>query len=40
MIFVDTSFFIELLDPQDEHHSRAVEALEGFQGKRLKDLLL
>jgi len=40
MIFVDTSFFIALLDPQDKNHSRAVEALEGFQGKRLKDLLL
>jgi predicted nucleic acid-binding protein len=40
VIFVDTSFFIALLDPQDKHHARAVEALEGFQGKRLKDLLL
>jgi predicted nucleic acid-binding protein len=26
MIFVDTSFFIALLDPQDKNHSHAVEA--------------
>ena len=40
MIFVDTSFFIALLDPQDTNHARAVEALQAFQGKRLSDLLL
>jgi hypothetical protein len=40
MIFVDTGFFVALLDPRDENHSRAVEALEGFQNRRLKDLLL
>jgi uncharacterized protein len=40
MIFVDTSFFIALLDPRDKNHSRAVEALAAFQGKRLSDLLL
>ena len=27
MIFVDTSFFVALLDPQDTNHPRAVEAL-------------
>jgi len=40
MIFVDTSFFIALLDPQDQNHSRAVEALEEFKGQRLSDQLL
>ena len=40
MIFVDTSFFIALLDPQDTNHPRAVEAFQAFQGKRLSDLLL
>ncbi len=40
MIFVDTSFFIALLDPQDENHSRAVGAFEAFQGTRLSDRLL
>jgi hypothetical protein len=40
MIYVDTSFFVALLDPQDKNHARAVEAFEGFQGHRLKDLLL
>jgi predicted nucleic acid-binding protein len=40
MIFVDTRFFIALLDPQDRNHPRAVEALRVFQGKRLSDLLL
>ena len=40
MIFVDTSFFVALLDPRDRNHTRAVEALEALQGRRLKDLLL
>jgi predicted nucleic acid-binding protein len=40
MIFVDTSFFIALLDPQDRNHPRAVEAFRVFQGKRLSDLLV
>jgi len=40
MIYVDTSFFVALLDPRDKNHARAVEAFEGFQGRRLKDLLL
>ena len=40
MIFVDTSFFIALLDPQDKNHSRAAEAFEAFHGQRLSDLLL
>jgi predicted nucleic acid-binding protein len=40
MIFVDTSFFVALLDPEDKNHTRAVEALESFQNRRLKDLLL
>lgn len=40
MIFVDTSFFIALLDPRDTNHPRAVEALQEFQGRRLSDLLL
>jgi predicted nucleic acid-binding protein len=40
MIFVDTSFFVALLDPRDKNHTRAVEAFEAFQGRRLKDLLL
>jgi predicted nucleic acid-binding protein len=38
--FVDTSFFVALLDPQDENHTRAVEAFEGFQNLRLNDQLL
>jgi predicted nucleic acid-binding protein len=33
MIFVDTSFFVALLDPRDRNHTRAVEALEA--GHRL-----
>lgn len=40
MIFVDTSFFVALLDPRDKNHSRAVEALEGLENRRLRDLLL
>jgi predicted nucleic acid-binding protein len=40
MIFVDTSFFIALLDPHDANHPRAVEAFHAFQGSRLSDLLL
>ena len=37
MIYVDTNFFVALLDPRDKNHARAVEALEIFQGRRLKD---
>ena len=40
MTFVDTSFFVALLDPRDKNHVRAVEAFEGFQNLRLKDQLL
>ena len=40
MTFVDTSFFVALLDPRDKNHSRAVEAIEAFENRRLKDLLL
>jgi predicted nucleic acid-binding protein len=40
MIFVDTSFFIALLDPRDANHPRAVEEFHAFQGRRLSDLLL
>ena len=40
MIFVDTSFFVALLDPRDTNHSRAVAAFDDFDGKRLKDQLL
>ena len=31
MIFVDTSFFVALLDPRDKNHTRAVEAFETLQ---------
>lgn len=40
MIFVDTSFFVALLDPDDANHSRAVAAFEPFKGRRLKDEFL
>jgi uncharacterized protein len=40
VIFVDTSFFVALLDPKDTHHRRAVEAFDAFKGKRLRDQLL
>ncbi len=40
MIFIDTSFFVALLDPRDGNHTRAVEAFEEFETRRLKDLLL
>ncbi len=40
MIFVDTSFFVALLDPDDKNHARAVGAFEEFEGKRLSALLL
>ncbi len=40
MIFVDTSFFVALLDPRDHNHARAVEAFEEFEGKQLRSLLL
>jgi predicted nucleic acid-binding protein len=36
VIFVDTSFFVALLDPRDKNHTRAVEALESFQNRRLR----
>jgi len=40
VIFVDTSFFVALLDPRDKNHARAVEAFEEFEGKRLSTSLL
>ncbi len=40
MIFVDTSFFVALLDPRDTNHSRAVAAFDDFGGRRLRDQLL
>jgi len=40
VIFVDTSFFVALLDPRDGNHARAVEAFEDFRGKRLSHELL
>ncbi len=40
MIFVDTSFFIALLDPRDQNHSRAAEALAEYRGQSLPDVLL
>lgn len=40
MIFVDTSFFVALLDPRDTNHARAVKALEKFEGQRLSTVLL
>ena len=40
MIFVDTSFFVALLDPKDRHHRQAVEAFGAFKGQRLHDQLL
>ena len=40
MIFVDTSFFVALLDPRDKNHPRAQEAFAEFDGRRLSDLLL
>ena len=40
MIFVDTSFFVALMDPRDKNHRRAVEAFQSFQGQRLNQVLL
>jgi predicted nucleic acid-binding protein len=40
VIFVDTSFFVALLDPLDKNHARAKGALEDFAGRRLSDELL
>lgn len=40
MIFVDTSFLVALLDPDDKNHARAVSALEEFEGQRLSSSLL
>ena len=40
MIFVDTSFFVALLDPRDQNHARAVEALEVYEAYRLSEMLL
>lgn len=37
MIFVDTSFFVALLDPRDKNHARAKAAFEEFAGRRLSD---
>jgi predicted nucleic acid-binding protein len=35
VIFVDTSFFVALLDPKDKHHRRAAEAFGDFKGNPL-----
>jgi predicted nucleic acid-binding protein len=32
VIFVDTSFFVALLDPDDKNDPRAVTAFEAFRG--------
>jgi predicted nucleic acid-binding protein len=40
VIFVDTSFFVALLDPRDKNHARAVDAIEQFKGRRPSDQLL
>jgi predicted nucleic acid-binding protein len=40
VIFVDTSFFVALLLPKDDHHSQAVQAIEKFDRSRLSDVLL
>jgi predicted nucleic acid-binding protein len=40
VIFVDTSFFVALMDPRDKNHRRAVEAFQSFQGQRLNRVLL
>jgi hypothetical protein len=40
VIFVDTSFFVALLDPRDKNHARAKAAFEEFAGRRLSDELL
>ena len=40
MIFVDTSFFVALLDPGDKNHARAKGAIEEFDGRRLSDQLV
>jgi predicted nucleic acid-binding protein len=40
VIFVDTSFFVALMDPRDKNHRRAVEAFQSLQGHRLNETLL
>jgi predicted nucleic acid-binding protein len=40
VIFVDTSFFVALLDPRDKNHARAVAAFQEFEQYRLADQLL
>jgi predicted nucleic acid-binding protein len=40
VIFVDTSFFVALLDPHDKNHAHAKGAFEDFAGRRLSDQLL
>jgi uncharacterized protein len=40
VIFVDTSFFVALMDPRDKNHRHAVEAFQSFQGQRLNQVLL
>jgi predicted nucleic acid-binding protein len=40
VIFVDTSFFVALLLPKDDHYSQAVQAIEEFDRCRLSDVLL
>jgi len=37
VIFIDTSFFVALLDPRDRNHHRAVAAFEEHEGQRLRD---
>jgi predicted nucleic acid-binding protein len=40
VIFVDTSFFVALLDPRDNNHTRATAGMEEFEGRKLFDQLL
>jgi predicted nucleic acid-binding protein len=40
VIFVDTSFFVALMDPRDGNHHRAVEAFQPLRGQRLNETLL
>jgi len=40
VIFVDTSYFHAFFEPQDENHSRALDAAREFRGRHLPDLLI
>ena len=40
MIFIDTSFFVALLDPADRNHERAVAAFEEYESQRLRDVFV